>query len=326
MKNVSVKQIIDILKKNNTFFITSHENPDGDSIASETALALFLEFLGKKQYTIVNRDGVPKVYEFLPRAHKIQKAEKVAGTFDVALIVDTTDEKRFGGVIDLASQARTVIVVDHHLSSEHFGDYNLIDTETASCTELVYKIVSHEMKKITPQIATCLYAGIMTETNRFQEANTTVDAFRVAAELISAGANPNSIARKIYEENSYAQLELLSAALSTLKLHCEGAVASMEVTNQMMQKTGAEGEETEGFINFPRSIEGVKVAMLFRQNSKGVKVSLRSRDATNVSKIAVHFGGGGHRRAAGFFRKGTLTTVKQEILTYVGKQIKDGCL
>lgn len=317
-----IERIIEIIRKNETFFITSHENPDGDSIACETAIALFLEFLGKKNYTIVNRDGAPGVYQFLPRARKIRKAEKVSGTFDVALIVDSSDKKRTGNIIDLDRQAGTVIVIDHHLSAVPFGDFNFLDTHSASCAELIYKVIISGMKKITPQIAACLYAGVMTETNRFQEANTTVEAFSVAAELVAAGANPNFLARKIYEENKFVQMRLLSAALATLRLECAGAVTVMEVTRAMMKRTGAVKENTEGFINYARSIERVKIALLFREHNDGVKVSLRSKNKTDVNKIAVHFGGGGHRRAAGFFLPGKLSEVKQQVIEYVEEQLK----
>jgi phosphoesterase RecJ-like protein len=312
-----INDILTVLRRSNSFFLTSHINPDGDSIACETAMALFLERLGKRKYVIANRDGAPEIYKFLPRAEKVRKAAKVTGQFDVALILDASDPDRIGNIIDLKKQAGKVIVIDHHLSAIPFGDLNYLDQESASCAEQIYNLIKTKFAKPTKNEAISIYTGIMTETNKFQEANTNPAALRTAALLIEAGVNPMALCKKIYEQNSLEQIKLLGHALSGVELKLGGKVATLMVTCKMLKETGASLEHCEGTINFARSIKGVRVAVLFREQENGFKISLRSKDDTNVNKIAVKFGGGGHRRAAGFFLPGPLSEVKGRVLSQI---------
>ncbi|MBI5554932.1 MAG: bifunctional oligoribonuclease/PAP phosphatase NrnA [Elusimicrobia bacterium] len=316
-----IRDIVKVIASGQSFLLTSHLNPDGDSISCETAMALFLEQLGQKKYVIANRDGCPAIYRFLPRARKIIKAARVSGTFDVALILDASDIQRTGNIIDLKTQVKKVIVIDHHLSALPFGDYHYLDRESASCAEQIYNVVKAGAKKLTQSIATCLYTGIVTETNKFQEANTNPAALRTAALLVEAGVDPCELGRRIYEENSLPQLKLLGASLSGLQVSHQGQVATAVVPRQLLRKTGAKVEHTEGIIRFARSLKGVKVAALLRQQNDGFKVSLRSQDQVDVNAIAVKFGGGGHKRAAGFFLAGSLTKVKKEVLLKISKQL-----
>lgn len=316
-----IKDILEVLKKGQTFFITSHRNPDGDSLACETAMALFLERLGKKKYKIINRDVTPEIYEFLPRSHKILNLAKVKEQFDVALILDASDPTRTGEIIDLKKQACQVIVIDHHLNGKAFGDYHYFDEQSASCAQQVLRLIKTQFPTLTEAEATCIYVGILTETNRFQEANTNPQALRDAADLIEAGVDPNMLNRKIYDENSFAGLKILGRALAMMKVWHKDKVASILITKKMLKETRATVESTEGLINFPRSLKGVKVAILFREENGGFKVSLRSKDGVDVNKIARHFGGGGHRRAAGFFINGSGKDIQQVVLDYIGLQL-----
>lgn len=316
-----IRDIVKVITSGQSFFLTSHINPDGDSISCEMAMALFLEQLGKKKYMIANRDGCPDIYRFLPRAGKIIKAARIHGTFDVALILDASDIQRTGDIIDLKKQAKKVIVIDHHLSAVPFGDYNYLDKESASCAEQIYNVVKAGSKKLTQAMAACLYTGIVTETNKFQEANTNPAALRTAALLVEAGVDSCELGRRIYEENSLPQLKLLGASLSGIQVSHQGRVATAVVTQKVLRQTGATAEHTEGIIRFVRSLKGVKVAVLLRQQTDGFKVSLRSKDNVDVNAIAVKFGGGGHKKAAGFFLSGSLLKIKKEILSQINKQL-----
>ncbi|MDD5132139.1 MAG: bifunctional oligoribonuclease/PAP phosphatase NrnA [bacterium] len=316
-----IKDIVKAINAGRSFFLTSHINPDGDSISCETAMALFLEQLGKRQYVIANRDGCPDLYRFLPRAGKIIKTEHVQGTFDVALILDASDIQRTGDIIDLRTQVKKVIVIDHHLSAVPFGHLNYLDQKSASCAEQIYNVIKARSKKITKDMALCLYTGLVTETNKFQEANTNPAAFRTAALLVEAGVDPNELGRQLYEENDLPQLRLLGASLSGITVSHKGQIATTIVTRQLMRQTGAGIEDTEGIIRYVRSLKGVKVAIVLREQNNGFKVSLRSKGDIDVNAVAVRFGGGGHKRAAGFFLEGSLARIKKKVFSQINKQL-----
>jgi bifunctional oligoribonuclease and PAP phosphatase NrnA len=316
-----IKDIVKVISSGRSFFLTSHINPDGDSISCETAMALYLEQLGKKKYVIANRDGCPEIYRFLPRAGKIVKADRVRGTFDVALILDASDIQRTGNIINLRTQANKVIVIDHHLSAVPFGDINYLDKESASCAEQIYNVIKAKSKKLTQDMALCLYTGLVTETNKFQEANTNPAALRTAALLLEAGVDPCELGRKLYEENNLAQLKLLGASLSGIEVSHKGRIATAVVTRQLLRRTGSRVEDIEGIIRYVRSLKGVKAAIVLREQNNGFKVSLRSKDNVDVNTIAIKFGGGGHKKAAGFFLAGSLAKVKKKVFSEVSEQL-----
>ncbi len=321
MTGTVIRDIVKAINAGRSFFLTSHVNPDGDSISCETAMALFLEQLGKRNYVIANRDGCPELYRFLPRAGKIVKTDQVKGNFDVALILDASDIQRTGNIIDLPVQAKKVIVIDHHLSAIPFGDLNYLDKNSASCAEQIYNVIKARSKKITRDMAICLYTGLVTETNKFQEANTNPAALRTAALLVEAGVDPCELGRKLYEENNLPQLKLLGASLSGIEVSYKGQMACTVVTKQVFRQAGATEEDSEGIIRYVRSLKGVKVAIVFREQNNGFKVSLRSNGHVDVNAIAVAFGGGGHKKAAGFFLEGSLSKVKKKVFSQVSKQL-----
>ncbi len=321
MPGTVIREIVKALSLGKSFCLTSHTNPDGDSISCETAMALFLEQLGKKNYVIANRDGCPALYRFLPRAGKIVKTDQVNGSFDVAMILDASDIQRAGNIIDLPVQAKKVIVIDHHMSAAPFGDLNYLDKSSASCAEQIYNVIKAGTKKITREMAICLYTGLVTETNKFQEANTNPAALRTAALLVEAGVDPCELGRKLYEENNLPQLRLLGASLSGIEIHHQGKIAMAVVTRQLLRQTGSTVEDTEGIIRYVRSLKDVKVAIVLREQNNGFKVSLRSKDNVDVNAIAVKFGGGGHKKAAGFFLEGSLAAVKKKVFSQVKEQL-----
>ncbi|MDD5259738.1 MAG: bifunctional oligoribonuclease/PAP phosphatase NrnA [bacterium] len=321
MPGTVIRDIVKAISAGRSFFLTSHINPDGDSISCETAMALFLEQLGKKNYLIANRDGCPALYRFLPRAGKIVKTDRVQGIFDIALILDASDIQRTGNIIDLPVQAKKVIVIDHHLSAIPFGDLNYLDKNSASCAEQIYNVIRAKSKKITRDMAICLYTGLVTETNKFQEANTNPDALKTAALLVAAGVDPCELGRKLYEENNLPQLKLLGTSLSGIEVSHKGQVAYAVVTKQVFRQTGATEEDSEGIIRHVRSLKGVKVAIVFREQNNGFKVSMRSKGHVDVNAIAVEFGGGGHKKAAGFFLEGSLDKVRKKVFSQVSKQL-----
>jgi len=171
-KKKIINKILKIIQENHTFFISSHMRPDGDSIGAQLALASFLRRLGKDVY-IANRDSVPVIYQFLPHSNDIHIVEKVERNFDVAFILDCGDLQRIGKIIDLKNRVKIVINIDHHVDCELFGDYNYVDPRSSSVAEELYDLFKQSHLEIIEEEVLALYVGILTDTGRFQEANTT---------------------------------------------------------------------------------------------------------------------------------------------------------
>jgi len=209
--------------------------------------------------------------------------------------------------------------LDHHLSCENFGDFNLIDSTAAATGLLVYRIASCYGYSFDLETALCLYVAIITDTGSFRYSNANREAFTVAGEMIECGVNAWHVAEKLYENQPRKRLELLAKSLNTLEVVCDGQAAAIAVTLDMYETTGTDAELTDGFVNYPRSISGVEVAIFFRQvDEKRIKVGFRSKGKVNVAGFAATFGGGGHHNAAGCTLEGTLDEVKAKIYAAVG--------
>jgi len=322
-KKKIIDKILQVVQENHTFFISSHSRPDGDSIGAQLALGSFLKRLGKDVY-IANRDPVPAVYQFLPHSSDIHTAEKVERDFDVAFILDCSDLQRPGGIIDFKNKVKIVINMDHHTDCELFGDYNYVDPEASSVAEELYELFHESHSGITEEEALALYVGILTDTGRFQEANTSPRCHEIVAELIKKGVSPQIVGQAVYEARTVGGVKLLSLTLSTLEVTADGKIAHLLIRQDMYKQSGGTEEEVEGFVNFARDVQGVEVGVLFRETTlpDQFKVSMRSKGKIDVGKIARLFSGGGHRNAAGCTIQGTLKEVKQKILNAVSQEVE----
>jgi phosphoesterase RecJ-like protein len=207
-----------------------------------------------------------------------------------------------------------LISIDHHATSKAFADVNWIDPSACAVAEMVYRVALAAQVKITPEIATCLYAAVLTDTGAFCYAPTNACTFELAKTLVEHGADPARIAQNIYFANPTSKMRLLGAALSNL--HREGTLAWMAVTRNDMDRSGALEEDCEGLVNYALGIAGVEVAAFFRETADGrVRVSIRSKGAVNVADMAEKFGGGGHACASGFSVPGTLPVAEARVLS-----------
>lgn len=316
-------QISKVLRQSKSVLLLEHKKPDGDCIGSGLSLALGLLFLGKK-VLLLSQDPHPSTYDFLPGRYlhsTISEMPSEPLRFDTVVFLDCTDPHRAGKCLNTAV-GDTIINIDHHVSNVGYGDISLVDPSASSTGELVFFLLGALGVPITRNIAVCLYCAIVSDTGGFRYQNTTARALWVASELVDAGADPSKVADHLFETRSLSSLLLLSSALQTLTLHFAGKVASVEVTREMMHNSGASPDETEGIINYPRSIEGVEVALCFKEtlDAQGVDVSFRSKYKVDVSKIAESLGGGGHARAAGAFIPGTLDEAKRKVLNVLAKE------
>lgn len=320
-----LEKITRAIEDSKRIFVTTHINPDGDAIGCLLALNCLFREMGR-DVTAFMTDRIPNNLRFLPNSGDVvHDLDVVRGSFfDLGIVVDSTDWERTGK--DIAAHVRfgRVVNIDHHISNALFGDINLIDPNACAVGEMLYDLIGALGRAISPDVATCLYTSIMTDTGSYTYSNTTMRAFEISAGLVRYGARPAKIAEEINENYSVSRLDLLRLALGTLEFADQGRVGSMTITQRMFKETDTGPDVIEGFIDYPRFVGGVKVAVLFReQPDGGFKVSFRSRDDMDVSQIAGHFGGGGHMNAAGCTIYGTLSKVKHDVFALAQKAIEE---
>lgn len=305
-------ELLALLRKEDTFFIATHVNPDGDALGSSLALSLALESMGKKT-VLYDRDGVPGPYLFLPGHERFVSSAATDG-LPVVILLDCNDRKRSG--LEGAAISFSA-VIDHHETARDFGDIRWVEPDAAATGMMVYFLIRELGLEITKDMAANLYSAIVVDTGTFRYSNTTAEVLRVAAELVDAGADPQAIAVNLYETWPEARFRLLLMVLNTLEITDRFAVTY--VTREMFAETGTSPEDTEHFSNFPRMIGTIAVSVFFREEEDGWKVSLRSRGEIDVAATAQCFKGGGHRNAAGFTIKADLETAKARVLSALSR-------
>ena len=305
----TVQQIIEVISSNSSFLLTTHEGPDGDAVGSSLALASFLRSIGK-DVTVHYQDPVPELYHFLPGVDSVLH-HIPDRYFDVAFVLDIGEVRRAGPEYCAFDRIGTVINLDHHLACENFGALNLIDPTAAATGVLVYRIATQFGYRYDLDTAICLYVAIITDTGSFRYSNSNREAFTIAGEMIECGVDAWNVAEQLYENQPRKRIELLARCLSTLEVIQNGLVASVTVTLDMYAATGTDSQLTDGFVNYPRSVRGVEVAIFFRQlEERKYKIGFRSKGKVNVAAFSAALGGGGHHNAAGCTVDGTLQEVK----------------
>jgi phosphoesterase RecJ-like protein len=304
-----VQDVLTEIGQRQRFVLTSHARPDGDAIGSALACGQILRLMGKDA-EVVMRDPVPRIYQRLPFASAVIQSDRVKGNYDAAILLecDSIQRTRLEGL-----DSRFLISIDHHISGRNFAHVNWIDPSAVATGELVYRLGCAAGVTITPEIATCLYTALLTDTGSFMFEGTNAHTFALARELVMAGADPAQCARSIYFGHSTAKMRLLGAALSNL--HREGSLAWIWITHEQMERFEAKEEDCEGLVNYALSIGDVEVAMFFREQLDGrYRISLRSKGGVNVASIAETFGGGGHACASGCSLDGPLTVAVNRVL------------
>jgi len=295
--------------------LTSHAAPDGDALGSELGLAELARALGKST-TIINRDPHPSSLAFLPGVEAVKVSpvlpDGFARDFDLVAILECPGVDRPG----LAGLDRLPILnIDHHLANPAYGVVNYLDDEAPAVGEMVMLMAEAAGVPLTGTMATNLYTALVTDTGDFHYSNSTPRAFRAAERLVTAGANPAAIATELHEREPERVIRLTAEMLATLEMLADGRVALCWCDRAMLERTGARSEDTESLINIPRSIEGVRVAVLLKAFVDGaVRVSLRSREEPDVQQVARIFGGGGHKNAAGCTVPGSLPEARRALL------------
>src|SRR6202140_1319515 len=304
-----LKEVLNHIERRNRFLLTSHARPDGDAVGSALACCQILRAMGKHA-DVVLHDGVPRIYQPLPFGDTVVRAVSVEGNYEAAIILecDSLQRTRLEGL-----ENRFLINIDHHISGKPFANVNWIDPKAVATAEMVYRLAREAGVTISPEIATCLYTAVLTDTGSFMFEGTNEHTFALARELVLAGADPAHCARNIYFGHSTAKMRLLGAALSNL--HREGTLAWISVSQEQMLRCHAKEEDCEGLVNYALSMQGVEVALFFRELPDGrFRISLRSKGKVDVAAVAERFGGGGHHCASGCALAGPLPVAAARVI------------
>lgn len=287
---ISVKQCADILKEKDNILILTHANPDGDTLGCGYALCRALMKIGKI-CEVINADSIPKKYNYL-----FDDIVEIKFKPEYVVAVDVATIKLLGG---LEEQYKVDMCIDHHSTNTEYADYLLLEDVPAAC-QIMYEVVLALGVEVDKKIANCLYTGLTTDTGCFRYDSTTAQTYRVAANLIEAGADNGKINRIMFETKTktYARLERL--AIESMRFYEHERVAVITVTQEMFQLTGSNMQETEGLAPLTRQIEGVEIGITITEKPDGsCKASIRTFESVNAAELAKCFGGGGHAQAAG---------------------------
>jgi phosphoesterase RecJ-like protein len=324
MTNRNFDIISNALRDARTVGVASHIRPDADALGSTIAFALWLRDCGK-EVTAYNEEGATSKFHYLPCHEIVSQPPATPQKFDVFVALDTSVKNRLGTVNKAIAPGTTVLNIDHHISNENYGDVNFIDASAPATGQILLEFFQHVGARITPEMATNLFAAISTDTGSFQYAGTNERTFAAASHLISCGVDVPGLSRAMYDSQPRRRFELLRHALNTAEFHCDDRIATFSLPLDLVEKLKVLPEDNEGIIDHLRSVDGVEAAVFFEELPEGkVRVSARSKfPRIDVCKVCKQFDGGGHAMAAGARVDGTLTQVKNDFLKALSDEIRN---
>lgn len=316
MPTIDFETAVSELKKAENVLVLTHANPDGDTLGSGFALVRILRQLGKKA-RLLNNDEIPRKFSYLYENLEQQnfREEYIVGVdiADRVLLGKETDEK-YGGRVNLD--------IDHHGTNRLFAEKTYVQADSASCCEIIFLLAKALGVTIDKELADCLYTGCSTDTGCFRYSNVTERTHKIAAELISLGADHATINVKMFETKSFSYIRLQTMALEGLEMHFDGRVSFLTVTRDMLSQTGAKDDEIDALVALSRQIEGVFVGVTFKEKPDGTfKVSVRTHEGISAAAICAAFSGGGHERAGGCSFSVPLEEAKKLMLSEIEKHI-----
>ncbi len=311
MDEKSIQKSKELIKNSNNIVITCHKGPDGDAIGSSLALYLFLK-KNKENVTVIVPDDFPLFLKWLPKSENIiifddnkEKAINLINNCDLIFTLDFNSLGRTGDMKDVLSNSKAkFIMIDHHQQPDDYAEVTYSDTSICSTCQMVYHFIEalNYTNKIDKDIATCIYTGIMTDTGSFRFRSTTSTTHRVIAKLIDKGIDNAKIHQNVYDSNSYNRLQLLGKSLNNLKVIKELNTAYIKLSADEQNMFNAQKGDTEGVVNYALSLQGIKLAAIFKEDQTTglIKISFRSKGDFSVNEFSrKHFNGGGHTNAAG---------------------------
>ncbi len=325
----ALERVADTLRVSERLVLTCHVHPDGDSLGSMLGLRLALEAMGKKVICYC-QDQPPSNLGFLPGIDRIVHDVDVPLDSGTTLVMlDCSETRRIGGMgPSLVSSAGGLVVIDHHLGQDMCRELSdvpcvqYINPEIFATGAVCVALLDVMGCDITPDIATCFYTAILTDTGSFRHSNTTPLAFHIAARLVESGADPYEISDRIFERVTYAKLRLLAMALDNLTIEAGGMAAIMHISLDMLERAGASLFDADDFVRYPRALDGVEASALIKETEPGkISVSMRSRSWFNVAGLAKSFGGGGHFHAAGFRTRGDVSMWRSRLAEILSREL-----
>lgn len=318
-----MRNIADVLQRNNDIGLVIHVSPDGDAIGSSFGLAMALRKLGKS-VRIFCDDPVADSYNALTQFGQVENELPSESWPSCVAVLDCADAKRVGKCLELVEHSNVSCNLDHHgTNPANFAQHNYIDEHASSTSEIIYRLLVMMEVPFDPDIAFCLYAGIAFDTGNFSHSNTTSDALRVASELVDKGASPHKISVALFHTISRQKLMLFAKAISKTELYFKDRVALTMVSLDDLTQYDAKSADCENIAEQLREIDTVEVAVLLREMQQGkYKCSLRSKFYLDVAKVASNHHGGGHKFAAGCVIYGSESAVKNDILSLLAKELR----
>jgi phosphoesterase RecJ-like protein len=318
---VQLKKLVAALKEKNNFLITTHVNLEGDALGSELAFYRLLKALGKRAI-VLNDDIIPYGYEFLSDTRLIRRFDRrMRGLkFDCLAALDCSDLGRCGAIANLDLRDKFVINIDHHISNQKFGDINWVKPQASSTSEMIYRLYKKMGIAFDKNVATLLYAGMLTDTGSFRYSNTSAFTHQAIADLVSHGLNVRQIYNNIYENIPFSDMQLLAEILPRMRRFAGGKVVWFAIPRNMWKGKKIFFDLSEHILSFGRSIKDVEVVVLFKENlgqRQEVRVNLRSHGKVDVNALAHLFGGGGHRTASGCTIPGKIENAKRQVLSKI---------
>ncbi|MBF0521652.1 MAG: bifunctional oligoribonuclease/PAP phosphatase NrnA [Candidatus Omnitrophica bacterium] len=321
MKNIL--KIIQTLKKNKTFLVTTHVNPDADGLCSQLAVAHYIRSLGGKKVYLINEESAPKRFDFIKGITQIKSVTEVKNLhYDVALVLDCGELSRIGKVKSVFDKNKPVINIDHHITNNRFGQINWVDDQASSTTEMIFLLLEEARSVITKDIALYLYAGMMTDTGSFRFENTTSRTHEIIARLMYFDIPVVELYKKFYEDIPSQDLKMLTKILNKFDLLFDGQVVCMVLGKAILSKVSADFDLREAIFKFLRNMKGAKIFVIFTEvSSQKTRVNFRSVATVDVSALAGHFGGGGHKQASGCTINKPIRQAKALVLNYLKKAL-----
>ena len=327
MNFIDIKNIID---KHHKIFITSHINPDGDSMGSAYAMYKYLDALGK-DCMIINHSPVPETYHFLNKEKIFSELDGESAAFiknaDLGLVLDIGDFYRMGDLAYLVEENEIeTLSIDHHIkSSNDLFTNEYINTDACSVGEIIYSFLSEvDIDSINTEIMLGIYVAVLTDTGSFRHSNTTDISHQIAVDAIKMGLNISKIYQDIYENSSRSRIKLLGKVINNLNFECGGKLVWFSLNHDMIKEVNGTKHDFDGFTDFFRGIKGVEVSVMLYDLQGKVRMSFRSKGNFKVSEIAKKMGGGGHPFAAAALVEGEFSDVKSTVLnlmsTYINKE------
>jgi bifunctional oligoribonuclease and PAP phosphatase NrnA len=315
-----IERVRQELQRSRKILLTTHQNPDGDGLGSEIALAAHLRRLGK-EVIILNPDEVPERYRFLDPEGKIGAFDEAGDgerirSLDLIITLDNSSLHRMGTMEQPVRASSAVsLCVDHHSTTDPFWSVNVIDETACATGEMVYDLVKALGGEIDAHSAVALYTAMITDTGNFRFSKTSPRSHRIAAELLALGVDPARVYELVYEQQPAGFVRLVGAALSVFRLESAGRLGWIALTRRQILECDAEHADTSEIVNHLFAIRGVRICLLFKELADGkVKVSLRSKGAIDVHRVATSYGGGGHQNASGAIVEGPLESAVARVV------------